>query len=163
MTAADGAHLDITIPLGIGLTYGLEQTRTVHMRLDLSTKSHHTPYALKLDRNSGARQLGILLIGSIANGPRKGAKFSHWLQSQRKEGPAQAEKLIEFLESQGGTPSALETTHNQKPNTVLWAKDSFKSSTEPPADYRVADPELRHKTPQFLSKLFPKSVKSFPP
>lgn len=79
LTAADGGHLDITIPLGVGLTYGLEQSRTVHMRLDLSTKNHHTPYAFKSERNSRARHLGILLSGSIPNGPRKGASFSHWL------------------------------------------------------------------------------------
>lgn len=161
MTAADGAHFDITIPLGIGLTYGLEQSRTVHMRLDLSTKNHHTPYAFKSDRNSGVRQLGILLTGSIANGPRKGAKFSHWLQSQRKEGPAQAEKLIKFLESQGGTPSALETTHNQRPNTVLWAKDSFKSSTEPPADYRAAAPRTPTQNPTISQQAIPKISQEF--
>jgi hypothetical protein len=77
ITATNSARLDITIPREIGLSYGLEQSRTVHIRLDISRKNHHTPYTLKSERNSLARQLGILVARSIAYSPRKGAKFTH--------------------------------------------------------------------------------------
>lgn len=140
MTAADGAHLDITIPREIGLGYGLEQSRTVHMRLDMSVNNHHTPYALKSERNSPARQLGILVTGSIAYGPRKGAEFTHWLQTSRKEGPAQAENLIKCLNSQGVTIRGPELRVNDRPSNVVWAEGSFVSSTQRPAASGAPNP-----------------------
>lgn len=139
MAAADGAHLDITIPLEFGLGYGLEQSRTVHMRLDMSMNNHHTPYALKSERNSVARQLGILVTGSIAHGPRKGAKFTLWLQSSRKEGPAQAEKLIECLDAQGVAIRGSEMGVNNRPRNVVWTEGSFLNSTQRPVDSGAPD------------------------
>lgn len=163
MIAADGAHLNITIPLGLGLSCGLETTRTVHMRLDLSTNNHHTPYALKSERNSRARRLGILITGSIASGPRQGAKFTHWVQSSRKEGSAHSEKLIEFLQNGNGTTHRLDVRAKNRPTTVIWSKDRFINSTQPPVD-STAQGFRKTPTPQSASlpERCPRITNDFP-
>jgi hypothetical protein len=138
MTAADGAHVNITIPLGIGLSCGLEKGRTVHMSLDLSTCNHHTPYAERSELNSRARRLGLLITGSIVGGRRDGAEFTHWLRTPRKEGPMQSEALIDFLENPNVTTRDIMQRLNRRPNTVVWSGASFINSTKVPLGHSAS-------------------------
>jgi hypothetical protein len=46
MIAADGGHVDLTIPLFLGLEYGLEVDRYVDIKFDISRAANHSsPYA----------------------------------------------------------------------------------------------------------------------
>ncbi|WQF84253.1 hypothetical protein CDEST_09267 [Colletotrichum destructivum] len=132
MTAKDGAHVDITIPLMIGLEYGLQTTRKVDIKLELSARNHHTPFANKAAHNTNARRLGIILSGTRATGSMKGMGFTHWLQSPRKAALLKAEKLIQFLSKyhrHGG--ETLNDRSETSSRYVSWSGQSFVSTLEP--------------------------------
>lgn len=133
MSAADGGRIDITIPLKLGLRNRLEQSPTVDMTLDLSTANHHRPYASKSERDSRMRRLGILITGIIPSGPRKGAQFRQWLQSSRKEGERQAEKLIGFLDPHNETHLHQDTSGEDCSSSFASTRNggSFSNSTPP--------------------------------
>ncbi|KAL5364804.1 hypothetical protein BJX96DRAFT_139009 [Aspergillus floccosus] len=131
MKARDGGHINISIPLPIGLHYGLQESRSVDMTLDLSTRNHHTPYAAKSMYNSNARRLGLLLEGRYAVGPQKGTKYSHWLQSNMRAGIGQAEKLIQFISNDQDDVRQTTALKRSRPNHVAWKKNNFVNQPEP--------------------------------
>ncbi|KPM42470.1 hypothetical protein AK830_g4115 [Neonectria ditissima] len=140
MTAKDGAHVDITIPLLIGLDYGLQISRTVDIRLELSARNHHAPFAIKAAYNTEARRLGMILSGTRAAGPQKGVKFTHWLQSTRKGTLDKAAKLIQFLRNRYnrcGEAVREETTSK----FVVWSGQSFLNTSEPVSEIHQPFPE----------------------
>lgn len=143
MKARDGGHVDILIPLPIGLHYGLQVSRSVNLTLDLSTRNHHTPYAAKSMYNSDARRLGLLLEGHYAVGPQKGSKFSHWLQSNMRAGIGKAEKLIQFISNECGDINQANISKGSRPDYVVWRQNNFVNQPEPERSELSLHPELK--------------------
>lgn len=139
MTARDGAHIDIVIPLQVGLEYGLQLSRTIDINLDLSARNHYAPFATKAAYNSDARRLGLVFSGIRATGPQKGVKFTHWLQSPMRAAISKAEKLVTFLSGYYvGSAEAVENT-TKTPDFVVWSGTAFINVSEP-ADKTVHQP-----------------------
>jgi hypothetical protein len=140
MTEGDGAHIDITIPLFVGLKYGLQVSRQVYMHVEFGDTNHHTPYAARSKYNSNARRLGILISGTCAVGNRKGSRFSHWIQSSRGAAVGQAEKILHFLLSKNVIASERQGGEVNISNHVFWSDGTFLTVPEPTAVRLVSQP-----------------------
>jgi hypothetical protein len=137
MTKTDGAHIDITIPLFIGLKYGLQFSRQVYMQVDFGQGNHHTPYAARSRYHSNSRRLGILISGTCAVGSRKGSSFSHWIQSARGAAINQAEKILCFLLADEVSSCWGEGVEADIPHYVVWSEGTFLTVPEPTGGRRV--------------------------
>ncbi|KAH8703651.1 hypothetical protein BGW36DRAFT_423204 [Talaromyces proteolyticus] len=74
--ASDGGYVHITIPLEVGLEYGLRLKRVVEMGLDIRRAANHSsPYALTSPSDSPIRRLGIHISGTIMKWPSGGSNF----------------------------------------------------------------------------------------
>ncbi|KAF2787134.1 hypothetical protein K505DRAFT_367622 [Melanomma pulvis-pyrius CBS 109.77] len=135
LTKADGCHIDVTIPRGVGLTYGLQVSRTVTVQFDLQLgRDHSQPYAVKAPSCSFSRQLGILISGEYTYGPQMGKKFEHWIQSNRHEAISKPEKLVRKIYAGVETEGSLRTGTNpkgQQPTKLDgWLEDGTTSELE---------------------------------
>ncbi|CVK92416.1 uncharacterized protein FMAN_07312 [Fusarium mangiferae] len=127
MTRQDGAHVDIVLPLQVGLRYGLQLSRTVDVNLELSARNHRFPFASSAAYDSNARHLGIAISGTHAVGSQKGTAFTHWVQSPKKAAIRKAEALVDFLRG----PSDLQSINAKEGkvlNSVTWSGNRFVTS-----------------------------------
>jgi hypothetical protein len=129
LTARDGAHVDIVIPLLVGLKYGLQESRTVHINVEVGAGNHFAPFATKAAHNGNARKLGIIISGTYAIGPRKGTKFTHWLQSPTQAAIGKAEKLTSYL-SKCFDYSLAEVGETKSRKFVTWSDRKFLHVSE---------------------------------
>ncbi|KID93388.1 hypothetical protein MAJ_10655, partial [Metarhizium majus ARSEF 297] len=151
----DGAHVNIVIPLLVGLDYGLQISRTVNINLELSARNHQAPFATKSAHNSEARRLGIIISGTRAAGPQKGTKFTHWLQSPKIAAIGKAEKLIKFLNRSDNAAK-----REMGPSKfVVWSGKSFLNISEPEGE-KVCQPmtERPERRPVNLQSDFDRSL-----
>jgi hypothetical protein len=163
LTKADGCHIDVTIPLGVGLTYGLQLSRTVTVQFDLQLgKDHWQPYAVKAPSSSFSRKLGILISGKYTCGPQMGDKFEHWIQSNRHEAISKAEKLARKIYAGFEIEGSLRTGTNprgQQPTKLDdWLKDGPTSETER-TDIQPHDLGCSHLHPRVATQPTPDSGK----
>jgi hypothetical protein len=158
MTKGDGAHIDITIPLFVGLKYGLHVSRQVYMQVEFGDTNHHTPYAARAKYNSDSRRLGILISGTCAVGNRKGSSFSHWIQSAMGAAVGQAEKMLHFLLSKNVITSQRRGGEANISKCVIWSDGAFLTVTEPKGDWlvsqssRIAQPHPAEEATGFNAK-----------
>jgi hypothetical protein len=148
MTKGDGAHIDITIPLFVGLKYGLQVSRQVYMQVEFGDTNHHTPYAVRAKYNSDSRRLGILISGTCAVGNRKGSSFSHWIQSAMGAAVGQAEKMLHFLLSKNVITSQRRGGEANISKCVIWSDGAFLTVPEPKGGRLVSQSSSRISHPQ---------------
>lgn len=139
MTARDGAHVDVVIPLRLGLEVGLQVSRTVHVHLDMSSKNHFAPFATRAAYGSNARRLGIVLSGARAIGSQKGVQYTYWLQSPKAAATKKAEKLVAFLnDGRGGTKSVIRKAMSDS-HSNFWSGNALVNIPEPVNDTFVRE------------------------
>jgi hypothetical protein len=119
----------------VGLTFGLQLSRTVTVQFNLQLgKDHWQPHAVKAPSSSFSRKLGILISGKYTCGSQMGDKFEHWIQSDRHKAISKAEKLARKIYAGVENEGLLRTGTNprgQQPTKLDdWLKDGPTSETE---------------------------------
>lgn len=163
LTKADGCHIDVTIPRGVGLTYGLQVSRTVTVQFNLQPgRDHSQPYAIKAPSCSFSRKLGILISGEYTCGPQMGNKFEHWIQSNRHEAISKAEKLARKIyadvEIEGSPRTGTNFRGQQPTNLDDWLENGPTSELER-ANIQSSDLGCSCLHPQVATQTTPNSDK----
>jgi hypothetical protein len=94
-----GETFRISSPLGLSL--GLDRSKTVNVEYHMSASQHPSAYATKATWEDDVRRLGIRLRGRFSHGPRKGEQFKRWIHCSSSEGIIRARKVLQILGNTG--------------------------------------------------------------